>query len=81
MKNAGYFKNSNGIIFGRPIMLKEEYEMTQEECLTQALKDLNIPIIYDADIGHIAPQMPILSGGILEIEYEKGKGKITNYFE
>lgn len=81
MKNAGYFRNSKGIIFGRPIMLKEEYDMTQEECIKQALKDLNIPIIYNADIGHIAPQIPILSGGILEIECKNGKGKITNYFK
>lgn len=81
MKNAGYFKNCKGIIFGRPIMLKEEYEMTQKECLNKALEDLNIPIIYDADIGHIAPQMPIVSGAILEIECENGKGKITNYFK
>lgn len=81
MKNAGYFKYCKGIIFGRPIMLKEEYDMNQEETLKEALKDLNIPVIYDADIGHIAPQIPILSGGILEIEYEKGKGKITNYFK
>lgn len=81
MKNAGYFKYCKGIIFGRPIMLKEEYEMNQEECLKQALKNLNIPIIYDADIGHVAPQIPIVSGGILEVEYQQGKGKITNYFK
>lgn len=81
MKNAGYFENCKGIIFGRPIMLKEEYDMNQEECLKQALEDLKIPIIYDADIGHVAPQIPIVSGAILEIECEEGKGKITNYFK
>lgn len=81
MKNAGYFKYCKGIIFGRPIMLKEEYDMSEEEALKTALKDLNVPIIYNADIGHVAPQMPIVSGGILEIECEKGKGKIKNYFK
>lgn len=81
MKNAGYFKNCQGIIFGRPLMVKQEYGITYEETLKESLSNLNIPVIYDADIGHISPQMPIVSGAILEVECENGKGKITNYFE
>lgn len=79
MKNAGYFKNCNGIIFGRGLMVREE-EITFEEAIKQSIGDLNLPVIYDADIGHVSPQMPIVSGAILEIESEKGKGKIKNYF-
>lgn len=81
MKQAGYFENCKGIIFGRPLMIREDYEITYEQTLKDALSDLKIPVIYDADIGHISPQMPIVSGAILEIECENGKGKITNYFE
>lgn len=62
-------------------MIREDYEITYEETIKDALKDLNIPIIYDADIGHVAPQMPIVSGGIIEVNYKEGKGKIKNYFE
>lgn len=81
LKNAGYFENCKGIILGRPLMIREDYEITYEETIKDALKDLNIPIIYDADIGHVAPQMPIVSGGIIEVNYKEGKGKIKNYFE
>lgn len=81
LKNAGYFENCKGIIFGRPLMVREDYEINYEETLKDALKDLNVPIIYDADIGHVSPQIPIVSGGILEIEEKNGKGKIKNYFE
>lgn len=81
MKNAGYFENCKGIIFGRPLMIREDYDITYEQTLKDALKDLNIPVIYNADIGHVAPQIPVVSGAILEIECENGKGKITNYFK
>lgn len=81
MKNAGYFENCKGIIFGRPLMIREDYDMKFHEVVSQALKELDIPIIYDADIGHVSPQMPIVSGAILEIECENGKGKIKNFLK
>lgn len=68
MKNAGYFKYSKGILFGRPLFVREDYDMKYYEAIKNALGSLNIPIIYDADIGHVAPQMPIVNGGILEVE-------------
>ena len=36
--------------------------------------------ISDADIGHVSPQIPILSGGILEVTSSNGKGYIKNIF-
>ncbi len=81
MKNAGYFENCKGIIFGRPLMVRKDYEISYEQTLKDALSSLDIPVIYDADIGHVSPQLPIVSGGILEVECENGKGKIKNYFE
>lgn len=81
MKNAGYFEHCNGIIFGRPLMTREDYGISYEETLKDALGDLNIPVIFDSDIGHVSPQMSIVSGGILEITSKNGKGTIKNYFE
>ena len=74
MKNAGYFKNCNGIIFGRPLFIREEYGISFNEAIKTALEDLNIPIICDADIGHVSPQMAIVNGAILKITSENGKG-------
>lgn len=78
MKNAGYFKNCKGIILGRPLMVREDYEISYEQTIKDSLKDLEIPVIYDCDFGHVSPAMPIVSGGILEVEYENGKGRIKN---
>lgn len=81
MKNAGYFENCRGIIFGRPLIIREDYEISYEQTLKDALSDLNIPIIIDADIGHVKPQIPIMCGSKLEIKSENGKGTIKNILE
>ena len=46
-----------------------------------ALADLNIPVICDADIGHVSPQMSIVNGAILKITSENGKGKVETYLK
>ena len=79
MKAAGYFENCNGIIFGRPLFIREDYETSFNEAVRNALKDLNIPIICDADIGHVSPQMAIVNGAILKITSENGKGQIETF--
>ena len=76
MKNAGYFNNVNGIIFGRPLFLREDYGIDFLEAVQQAIGNINIPIICGADIGHVAPQMAIINGGIMKITSENGKGII-----
>lgn len=81
MKNAGYFKNCKGIIFGRPLMIREDYEISYEQTIKDALKDLNIPIILDADIGHVPPQIPIVTGSIIKVKSSKGKGEIKTIFK
>ncbi len=80
MKNAGYLENCKGIIFGRPMYIREDYEISFERAIEDALEDLNIPIVLDADIGHIPPQMPIVNGSIIEVICEKGNGVIKTFF-
>lgn len=81
MKNAGYFENCNGIIFGRPFSVREDYEISLINAIKDALAQLNIPIILNADIGHIPPQIPIVNGAILEIENIDGKGQVKTFFK
>lgn len=81
MKKAGYFENCNGILFGRSMILEQEYDMNFEQTIKSILGDQNIPILYDVDIGHVGPQIPIVNGAVLQIEYETGKGKIKTIFK
>ena len=81
MKNAGYFENCKGIIFGRPIFLREDYDLSLQDVIKDAIGDLDLPIVLDADVGHVPPQIPIVNGAILEVESGGGKGKIKTFFK
>jgi len=74
----GYFKNTNGIIFGRNGIEKSYlgYDMLTA-MKDSVLANLKVPIIYDADISHIDPSMTIINGAIATISYENGKGSIA----
>lgn len=74
MKNAGYFENCSGIIFGRSYIMREDYGLTFSQAVLDAIGELQIPIIIEADIGHVPPQLAIVQGAILKIESKEGKG-------
>ena len=75
-KNAGYFKHTKGIIFGRSMNEYSNYDITLKEALIHSFKDLNIPIIYDVDIGHKHPIVTIINGSIATISLINSKGSI-----
>ena len=76
MKEAGYFKNCNGIIFGRPLFIRNDYDTDFNQTVKDVLGDLNIPIICDADVGHVSPQFAMVNGAILKVTSQDGKGKV-----
>lgn len=81
MKNAGYFENCTGIIFGRPLFVREDYDVSFNDTVKEFFKDFNIPVICDADIGHKSPQLAIVNGAILKIISEDGKGTVETYLK
>ncbi len=81
MKNADFFKNCNGIIFGRSFIMREDYDINEDEAILSILGKEKIPIITGADIGHVPPQLAMLSGAKLKITSKNGKGKVETYLE
>lgn len=81
MKHAGYFKYCKGIVFGRSLMMREDYDVSEEQAILDAIGDLDLPIITGADIGHVPPQLAITQGAILKVTSQNGKGTVETYFE
>jgi len=78
MNELGYFKYTNGIIFGRFGSDKTYYDYDVKSCLLDSVvSKLNIPIVYDADISHKSPCLTIINGSIAKIEVKDGKGTIS----
>ncbi|MCR5787248.1 MAG: LD-carboxypeptidase [Acholeplasmatales bacterium] len=79
LKRAGWFKYVNGFLIGRPYMYNTDFiGLTMNQSVIDVLKDYNVPIIINADFGHLKPALPIICGSIghikavnndLEIEY------------
>ena len=81
LKEAGYFKYASGFIFGRPLFANGDINLTYEQAVMRVLEDLNVPVIFNADIGHKGPQFSMVNGAKATVECEGGKGKITMSFE
>lgn len=76
LKEAGWFQHASGFIFGRPCFFNREYYISYEEAVMSILDELNVPVIFDADIGHKSPQLTIVNGAIGTVISEGGKGRI-----
>lgn len=81
MREAGWFKYCTGIIIGRPDGYKDKRDFTFIDTLEQGLGSLGVPILYDADIGHIPPQIQIVNGAIGKVEFFDGKATLWQCFK
>lgn len=73
MKEAGWFENIKGVIFGR-VLFPREFSLTYQEAIKRFFKE--IPVIFNADIGHVPPKMTIINGSYAHVQAKNGKGKI-----
>jgi muramoyltetrapeptide carboxypeptidase LdcA involved in peptidoglycan recycling len=65
LKNAGWFRNTKAFLFGRPLFGKEPFMgLTCQQAALHMLGDMNVPILFDLDIGHLPPQISIISGAM-----------------
>lgn len=82
MNELGYFKYTKGVIFGRFGVDTTYFDYDTKTCLKDSiLSELNIPVIYDADISHKAPCLTIINGAIVEVNVEDGKANILLEFK
>jgi len=75
MRESGYFKYSKGFVFGRTLFEKELI-LTYEDAITRALGK-EVPIVLNADIGHVQPCFTIINGSIGHFVSNKD----NSYFE
>ena len=81
MKQQGWFKNCKGFIFGRTHMEEPFYDFEYIDVLEKALSDLNVPIVYDIDIGHTMPQWTIINGSLGRVKFDNGKCELLQQFK
>ena len=69
LDRAGWFKYTKGFIIGRPLAAwkQEMMGLDQYNAVTGILGKYNVPIVMDADVGHLAPAVPVLSGAFTTV--------------
>ena len=79
MKNAGWFEHVKGFLIGRPMMFGQDmFGCDQYQAVLDLLKEYNVPVIMDLDIGHLAPMMPMISGAYAKVDV-KGNDITISY--
>ena len=79
LKENNWFKYIKGVIVGRVKFPNSYTEMTYQDALKKVFG--NIPIAFNADIGHVVPKMTIINGSIAHIICKNNKGKIEQILE
>ncbi|TWT28365.1 S66 peptidase family protein [Planomicrobium sp. CPCC 101110] len=81
MKYAGWFENCSGLMFGRSPANTPVGGYTAEKMYEELAHEMDLPVIYDIDCGHVPPQLTLVNGAYAEIEAKDGKGIIIQQFK
>ena len=78
MDHAGWFRYTKGFLIGRPLQYDMPFlGLDQYEAVVGALEKYRVPIIMDADIGHLPPMMPLITGAHAQVSLKNGKLEVT----
>ena len=69
MEHAGWFQHVKGFVIGRPLCYGEELMgLDQYEAVLGILGKYGVPVIMDADLGHLPPMVPVICGSYAHIQ-------------
>lgn len=69
---AGWFDNAKAFLIGRPLQGGECFGLSPKQSYLDVLGPLSLPILYNVDIGHIPPSLPIMVGAEAVVSYKDG---------
>ena len=77
LKFKGVCNKINGLLIGRNAVTSNKgKEISSFEALSNALDDLDIPVVYDVDISHLPPNLTLFNGAFADVSVSNNVGKI-----
>lgn len=74
MEMAGWFEHVKGFLIGRPACHGQEMMgLDQYKAVLNTAARHGVPVIMDADLGHLPPMMPLVSGSYAKIKSGQGR--------
>ena len=72
MEQAGWFEHVKGFLIGRPLCHGQEMMgLDQYQAVLPVALRHKVPVIMDADLGHLPPMIPLVSGSMAKINMEQ----------
>ncbi|UTT57620.1 S66 family peptidase [Cellulosimicrobium cellulans] len=76
LRLAGWFEHAAAILIGRT-NAADNPGMTQEQAVLDALGRLDLPIVFDLEIGHVPPHLPLINGAMATVTFNADVRQIT----
>ncbi len=66
LRLAGWFEHARAILVGRT-NAPDNRMLTQREAVLDALGSLDLPVVFDLEIGHVPPHLPLVNGALATV--------------
>lgn len=77
MEEAGWFRYVKGFLIGRPLCFGQEMMgLDAYQAVLSVAGKKNVPVVMDADLGHLPPMMPLIVGSMGTVRVEKNNIEI-----
>ena len=73
---AGWFAHARAVVFGRTDA-PDHPRMTQREAVLDALGRLDLPIVFDVEIGHVPPHLPLVNGALARLTVDGNRRELV----
>ena len=79
LRLAGWFEHAKAILIGRT-KAPDHPLMSQREAVLDALGPLGLPIVFDLEIGHVPPHLPLVNGALATVTLDGDIREIVQEF-
>lgn len=76
LRLAGWFQHARAVVFGRT-GAPDNPQMTQREAVLDALGPTGLPIVFDVEIGHVPPHLPLVNGALARLKVDSGRHELA----
>ena len=78
LRLAGWFDRAVAVLVGRT-SAPDHPDLTQREAVVDALGRLDVPIVWDLEIGHVPPHLPLVNGALARVVVDGDRREITQH--
>jgi muramoyltetrapeptide carboxypeptidase LdcA involved in peptidoglycan recycling len=79
LRLAGWFDHARAVLIGRT-SAPDCLGMTQRDAVLDALGPLDLPVVFDLEIGHVPPHLPLVNGALATVTVQGDRRDIVQEF-